>query len=141
VLTSLSGSDANGDPLGFRIVSLPAAGILYQYDSGGRGTVISSPGTVVSDPLGRLIFATGHEQFWNNRFPIRGERRPDRFPPATVNITIIGTPDAATLPQTFLSATNVILNGLAASGRSAGAGLVRLGNQQRLRPDDRRDGA
>ena len=116
VLTSLSGSDANGDPLGFRIVSLPAAGILYQYDSGGRGTVISSPGTVVSDPLGRLIFAPATNSFGTTAFQHVANDGQTDSPPATVNITIIGTPYAATLPQTFLSATNVILNGLAASG-------------------------
>jgi GxGYxYP putative glycoside hydrolase C-terminal domain/GxGYxY sequence motif in domain of unknown function N-terminal/Concanavalin A-like lectin/glucanases superfamily/Regulator of chromosome condensation (RCC1) repeat len=54
---ALPGSDPDGNPFGFMLTSLPANGSLYQYDSGNRATMISSPNTSVTDPAGRLIFA------------------------------------------------------------------------------------
>ncbi len=57
VMIPLSASDANGDPLQLRIVSLPDSGTLYQYDNGARGSAITSPGTGISDPGWRVLFA------------------------------------------------------------------------------------
>lgn len=47
--------DYNGDPLTFRITSLPVRGSLYQYDPNGLGSSITAPGTIVTD-LSRVIF-------------------------------------------------------------------------------------
>ncbi|MDB6109144.1 MAG: hypothetical protein JWR69_894, partial [Pedosphaera sp.] len=54
---TLAGSDPNGDLVNFRIVSLPAAGTLYQYVAGSRGAAVLAADTPVSDPGGRMIFA------------------------------------------------------------------------------------
>jgi hypothetical protein len=48
--------DPNGDPLSFRITSLPIKGTLYQYTTGGPGAAISTPDTAVTDPSSRVIF-------------------------------------------------------------------------------------
>jgi len=54
----LTGTDPEADPLGFKITLLPSReGALYQCVSGARGALIGSPGTEVSDPGGRVIFA------------------------------------------------------------------------------------
>jgi alpha-tubulin suppressor-like RCC1 family protein len=57
LLIELSGFDADGDPLSFRISQLPAAGTLFQYAAGGRGTPVTNPNTSVSDAQGRVVFA------------------------------------------------------------------------------------
>jgi len=54
--------DPNGDPLTFRIVSLPATGALYQYTPNGRGAPITAPNASVSDPLGRVIFVPAPDE-------------------------------------------------------------------------------
>jgi alpha-tubulin suppressor-like RCC1 family protein len=56
LVISLSGSDANDEPMSFRVTSLPEAGELYQYSGGARGFAITSPNTVVSANGGRVIF-------------------------------------------------------------------------------------
>jgi alpha-tubulin suppressor-like RCC1 family protein len=47
----------DGNQLNFLILSLPAAGALYQYSGGTPGLPIITPNTSVSDPAGRVIFA------------------------------------------------------------------------------------
>lgn len=54
---TLSGSDADNDPLVYRLVSLPTIGTLYQWTPGGRGAAITAPNTMVTDSQARLIFA------------------------------------------------------------------------------------
>jgi hypothetical protein len=49
--------DPNGDPLTFRITSLPATGSVFQYTPEGRGALITAPDTLLIDPQGRVIFA------------------------------------------------------------------------------------
>ena len=56
---TLSGSDPDGNPLNYYVSSLPAAGTLYQYSAGVRGSEISVANTLVSDAGGRVIFAPG----------------------------------------------------------------------------------
>jgi hypothetical protein len=57
LLITLFGFDPDGNPLSYYISSLPAAGTLYQYSGGVRGSVINAPNTQVSDAGGRVIFA------------------------------------------------------------------------------------
>ena len=58
VVATLSGYDLNKDPLTFRLVSLPMQGAFYQYGPGGsRGLAMGGGNAIVSDPLGRIIFA------------------------------------------------------------------------------------
>jgi alpha-tubulin suppressor-like RCC1 family protein len=54
---ALPGNDPDGNPLGFRILSLPATGTLYQYLNGSRGSIINAANTPVNDPAGLLVFA------------------------------------------------------------------------------------
>jgi hypothetical protein len=54
---ALSGGDPDGNSLSFYVTSLPPVGALYQYSSGSRGSPITSPNTLVTDPSGQLIFA------------------------------------------------------------------------------------
>ncbi len=52
----LIGSDADNDPLTYTVMSLPERGTLYQNTAAGRGALIATPNTPVSDPIGRVIF-------------------------------------------------------------------------------------
>jgi len=54
---ALPAASPNATPLNFHVLSLPAAGTLYQYSGGARGVAISSPNTLVNDAAGRVIFA------------------------------------------------------------------------------------
>jgi alpha-tubulin suppressor-like RCC1 family protein len=53
---TLRGLDPNGDPLSYRVTTLPAAGMLYQWTPDGRGTPITTPDTLVEDSGNRVIF-------------------------------------------------------------------------------------
>jgi hypothetical protein len=57
LVTALSAVSPDGNPMSFYILSLPAAGALYQYAAGARGLPINSASTLVSDPAGRVVFA------------------------------------------------------------------------------------
>jgi hypothetical protein len=62
----LQGSDADGDALRYRITTLPATGNLYQWTSGGRGSLIITNNTWVEDSGGRILYAqplAGSESF------------------------------------------------------------------------------
>ena len=66
IVVTLQGSDPNNDLLNYRIVTLPASGTLYQWTPAGRGTLISSAGTAVTDAGGRIIYnqpAPGTDSF------------------------------------------------------------------------------
>ena len=56
VLT-LKCSEPNGDPVTYRITSLPANGSLFQFEPDGRGSAITTANTPVTDSLGRVLFA------------------------------------------------------------------------------------
>lgn len=58
----LSGSDLNGDSIGFRISSPPTNGALYQYAASGRGAPITDPDTQVTD-ASRVVFAASWDGF------------------------------------------------------------------------------
>lgn len=57
LLIALPAVSLDGTPLNFHLLSVPAAGALYQCSGGTRGTIISTPNTLVSDPGGRVVFA------------------------------------------------------------------------------------
>jgi hypothetical protein len=59
VAMTLSGSDPDAQPLSYYVGSLPAAGTLYQYSGGGRGSAMNTANTLVSDAGERVIFAPG----------------------------------------------------------------------------------
>jgi hypothetical protein len=62
LVLTLPGGDPDGNAFGFRVVTLPAAGALYQYANGTRSTPLTTPNTAVSDPQGRLVFAPAPNQ-------------------------------------------------------------------------------
>lgn len=62
-VVTLAGSDLDGDALTPRITTLPAGGTLYQYLSGGRGALIATPDTYLTDANWRLIFAPATNAF------------------------------------------------------------------------------
>jgi Regulator of chromosome condensation (RCC1) repeat len=62
-VVALSGHDLNSDPLSYRITLPPTNGTLYQYTAIGRGSLINSPDTPVSDPFERVLFAPEPDSF------------------------------------------------------------------------------
>jgi hypothetical protein len=57
LVLSMDGWDPNGDTLNFRNLSLPARGALYQFTVNGRGDLITTANTMITDSLHRVIFA------------------------------------------------------------------------------------
>jgi alpha-tubulin suppressor-like RCC1 family protein len=57
VLIYLQASDPDGDPIVVKIGTLPGAGTLFQYAGGSRGPAFTTPDTLVTDALRRVIFA------------------------------------------------------------------------------------
>lgn len=62
---TLPGSDPDENQLHFRVLSLPAAGTLYQSAGGARGTPINAPNALVTDPSGQVIFVAATNQTGN----------------------------------------------------------------------------
>jgi alpha-tubulin suppressor-like RCC1 family protein len=65
LVLALPAVSPDGSPLNFQILTLPAAGTLYQYSAGVRGPAISATNTPVSDAGGQVIFAPGAGQTGN----------------------------------------------------------------------------
>jgi hypothetical protein len=68
MLLRLEGSDADGNALTGRILSLPAHGRLFQFAGGAAGAEITVAGSTVSDPQRRVIYEpdtdfTGEDAF------------------------------------------------------------------------------
>jgi alpha-tubulin suppressor-like RCC1 family protein len=63
LVIGLTGFDANGTTLNYRITSLPVAGTLYQFAAGARGPAITATNTPISDLNGRVIFVPVANQF------------------------------------------------------------------------------
>src|SRR5439155_26926462 len=72
VVITLTGSDPNNDAFTLRLASLPTRGALYQYDNGGWGAAIFTPGTIVSDAKGRVNFAHDSETIASNPYASSG---------------------------------------------------------------------
>lgn len=113
VLLNLAGSDANGDTLSYRILSLPLAGTLYQYDNGNRGAAIVSSNTIIADSSRRVIFAAVPDASGNPYALFQfvandGER--DSLP---ASITLkIGNTYAYTQLAKVITPTNATLGGM-----------------------------
>jgi hypothetical protein len=63
LVVSLGAWDPNGGVPTLRLSSLPVRGALYHYTATGRGSAITTPGTPVEDPGGRVIFAPEPDSF------------------------------------------------------------------------------
>ena len=84
---TFGGVDPEGDLLRFRITTLPATGTLYQYENGVRGAIIDSPGAVVTDPGGRVIYVppdTGSGQLAISFLFVAGDGTYESGPAAVV---------------------------------------------------------
>jgi alpha-tubulin suppressor-like RCC1 family protein len=112
---TLSGSDPDGDLIGFRVTSLPQRGTLYQYADGSRGSAILAPDTGVSDPMGRIIFVPDPERFGDPyaSFSFVANDGVLDSVAATVMIRIPRAPFSATQAPTGIRATSAVLNGMA----------------------------
>jgi alpha-tubulin suppressor-like RCC1 family protein len=127
---TFSGSDPNNDPIGFRITGLPSAGALFQYGAGGsRGAAISSPNTVVTDALARVIFTPGTNEFGKpySSFGFVATDGEADSSVASVVVNISGSPMAATTVAWGISTTNATLNGVATPGGLAAAAWFEWG--------------
>lgn len=110
----LSGVDPDKDALGFRLVTLPGSGTLYQYVNGARGAAITSPNTVVSDAEGRVIFVPAPGAYGNPcaSFEFAAGDGEELSPAAAVTI-MVGRPYAFTQAASHLRPTTATLNGMA----------------------------
>jgi len=54
---ALPATSPDGTALNYHILSLPAAGGLYQFSGGGRGALINTTNTLLSNPAGQVVFA------------------------------------------------------------------------------------
>jgi hypothetical protein len=86
--------DLNSHLLTYYVRTLPQAGSLYQYASGARGVPITATNTVVTDPLGRLIFvpADGEVGVPYASFTIVASDGTYSSSPATVTINVVPSP-------------------------------------------------
>ena len=111
---SLAGTDTEGDRLTFRVTSLPATGILYQYNGGGRGAAVSSSGTTVTDPGGRIIYAPPATGTGPLKVSFQFVANDDRFDSAaaTVLLYVDNPPQVFTQPATPVTVSNALLHGM-----------------------------
>lgn len=118
---TLLGTDSNADPLGFKITGLPTAGALYQFTPTGRGPAITTPNTVVSDALGRILFApeTNAVGLSYSSFGFVANDGDSDSAPALVTISIpIAQPYALAQATTPLSDTALTFNGVVTPNNS-----------------------
>ena len=88
--------DPNNDPLTWKVLTLPAAGVLYQYSSGERGSAYTETNTPVTDPAGRVIFAPAPDEFGApyTSFPVAANDGEADSAPSLATIFIIPAPTA-----------------------------------------------
>ena len=96
LILPLSGNDPNGNSLNFYIATLPAAGTLYQYSGGLRGSLINQPNTLVTDPSGQVIFAPANgaagSPYANFNFTAADQVYSSASAQATINIVLPAIP-------------------------------------------------
>lgn len=56
LVITLAATDAENDPLLFRVQTPPGAGTLFQFTNGGQGAPITATNTVVTDAAHRVVF-------------------------------------------------------------------------------------
>jgi len=119
---ALVGTAPGNPPLTYRISSLPTAGSLYQSSGGTRSSLINAPGTVVSDPTARVIFAPAADQIGSPHANFTFVTSAGAIDSAAATVTInIVAPAAPTLD---LATSRVMTNGafqLAFSGTTNAA--------------------
>lgn len=110
VTITLTAADVNGDALTLRISAVPTGASLYQYNAGARGALIDTPGTLVTDSLGRVIAAVASE---GTEFEFVANDGALDSAAARVEIVIAGKAFATTRPAHLASSGSLQLNGFA----------------------------
>ena len=116
LVVTLTGADANSDPLNFRISALPAAGKLFQYNGGTHGAMISAPDSAVADAHGRVVYAppAGPIVRTNFSFSFVANDGSADSAPAQVTIQLVAEPPfVTTQPATRILTNQATLNGMA----------------------------
>ena len=118
---SLSGTDADGDPLSFRITEAPPPtnGSLHQYNADkpdGVGDSISANNTPVTDSDGRVVFESAisvTNDVPNPTFQFVANDGMIDSAPATIGVSLVLTrPDVATQPATQVTGASAMLAGM-----------------------------
>lgn len=94
--------DPNNDPLTWRIGSLPSSGALYQLATVGRGDLISTNDTPITDSSGRVVFAPDLDEFgapYTTFTFIANDGNLDSQP-ATATVNIVPSPTASVSAET-----------------------------------------
>jgi len=133
---TLSAVDINGDSLTLRITAPPITGQLFQYATNGRGAPITSPETVISDPLGRVIFVPATNAFGlpYSSFSFATHDGVVTSPAAVVTVNIQGATFAFSHAADRVNATSAILNGVAIAGNLPTTVWFEWGNGQITAP-------
>ena len=117
----LSGTDADGDSLSFKICDIPSTnvGFLYQFSSdGSRGGIISTNNSWVTDASGRVIFRPALNAHDTNGAPyaalkfVANDGLIDSAP-GTVTIHVIYTlPNVMSQPAALVTGASAMLLGM-----------------------------
>jgi hypothetical protein len=107
LIMALPGTDPDGSPFSFRVLSLPINGALFQYTNGSRGAAINTPNSLISDSLGRLIFAPNTGETGNPyaTFSFRAENTFYGSAPAQATVSI-GLPAEPQITSALWNQTN-----------------------------------
>ena len=118
LVVKLEGADPNGDIVTHRIVSLPAAGELFQFANGLRGAAIVSSNTMINDALGRVIFAPVTNDYGDPyaSFSFLVNDGDADSAVATVTVAIDRNHYVATQPATEIRPTTAKINGMGLAG-------------------------
>ncbi|HEV2455860.1 MAG TPA: LamG-like jellyroll fold domain-containing protein, partial [Verrucomicrobiae bacterium] len=104
---ALSGTDPDGNTFRFYVMSLPAAGQLYQYAAGVRGAPITAVPALVTDPSGQLIFAPATGATGNPYATFDYIAQDQFYPSATAQAFInINLPAAPQFENSFWDSTD-----------------------------------
>ncbi|HEU5069510.1 MAG TPA: choice-of-anchor Q domain-containing protein [Verrucomicrobiae bacterium] len=110
----LFGSDPDGDPVGFQILSLPEHGTLYQYDNGVRGSPVTLSNSVVSDSAGRVVFVGDFSDVPDAFSFVADDGLTDSAPASvSLDIRLPHAPFAHTQPADHTTTNSTVLNGMA----------------------------
>lgn len=114
LLIKLQAFDVNGDPLTYRVRTLPAKGTLYQFSAGSRGTAILTTDSSLTDPEGRVYFVPMTNEFGGAyaAFDFVANDGEADSAPATVAIQVLGQPYASTQSATEVRTNSARLNGM-----------------------------
>ena len=111
MLITLPGFDPDGGTVGFRLLTLPVSGTLFQCVGGSRGPPVGNPDTTVTDPLGRLLFSPSPDQIGTPYAAFNFVASNALYSSASARMTLnIGLPDSPQFAVPFWGgATNLVV--------------------------------